>query len=163
MIRDLSKFNKAGYVKGRNRLMQGLWFLSSYLFFQKYWFPSNFRPPLLRLFGAQVGSKVLIRHQVRIHWPWKLKIGNYVWIGEGAWILNLEQVDIGNSVCISQEAFICTGSHDVKSPTFDFNNKPIRISDEVWLCARSIILAGSEVPKGSVIPALTTFNGNMKK
>ena len=65
---------------------------------------------LLRAFGADVGRRVLIRHGVRVQWPWKLSVADDVWIGEDAWIINLEPVVIGSDVCVSQGAMLCTGS-----------------------------------------------------
>ncbi|GAA2064434.1 hypothetical protein GCM10009722_27270 [Williamsia deligens] len=65
---------------------------------------------ILRAFGASIGHGVVFRHNVRVHWPWRLTIGDNSWIGEGAWILNLERVHIGDDVCISQDVLLCTGS-----------------------------------------------------
>jgi len=110
-------------------------------------------------FGAQIGKGVIIRDRVRIHWPWKLDIGDHSWIGEGVWLLNLEQISIGKSVCVSQEAMICTGSHDLKDFSFKFDNGMIRIEESAWVCARSIILRGSVVPAGNVVPAGSVFKG----
>ncbi|WP_345041421.1 DapH/DapD/GlmU-related protein [Georgenia daeguensis] len=107
----------------------------------------------MRAFGATIGANALIRHRVRIHWPWKLHVGDNSWIGEGAWILNLEPVTIGSNVCISQDVLICTGSHQMDSPTFEFDNASISIEDEVWVAARATILRGVTIGQQAVIGA----------
>jgi putative colanic acid biosynthesis acetyltransferase WcaF len=82
-----------------------------------------------------------------------LIVGNNTWIGEGAWILNLEPVEIGNDVCISQDVLVCTGSHDFRSPTFEFDNGRIVIEDGVWLAARSTVLRGVRIGRNSLVGA----------
>jgi acetyltransferase-like isoleucine patch superfamily enzyme len=77
---------------------------------------------VLRWFGAQIGTGTLIKHDVKIDWPWKLEIGNDTWIGESVWIINAEPVVIGSNTCISQAVVLCSGSHDIFSPTFEFDN-----------------------------------------
>ncbi|MBM9469128.1 DapH/DapD/GlmU-related protein [Nakamurella leprariae] len=154
--RRLAGFTGAGYDKGRNTLWQAAWFATSNLVAMKWWCPSPVRIAILRAFGADIGTGVLMRHRVRVHWPWKLTIGNDCWIGEGAWILNLEPVTIGNDVCISQEALLCTGSHDRRSETFEFDNGPIVIEDGAWVAARSIVLRGVTLGSGSVVGAAAT-------
>lgn len=151
--RDLRGFTGAGYEVGRGKLVQALWLLISGAIFMRWWCPAKLRVAILRSFGASVGADVLIRHRVRIHWPWKLSVGEATWIGEGAWLLNLEPISIGSNVCISQEAFLCTGSHDRRSPTFEFDNAPISVQDDVWIAARAIILRGVNLGRGSVVSA----------
>jgi putative colanic acid biosynthesis acetyltransferase WcaF len=151
--RRLAGFTGTGYDKGRNKLWQAAWFATSNLVFQKWWLPVRFRPALLRLFGAQVGRNVFIRHRVRVHWPWKLTIGNDCWIGEDAWLLNLEPIIIGSDVCISQAAFLCTGSHRWNSPTFEFDNAIIIIEDGAWIAARATVLRGVTVSAGAIVAA----------
>jgi putative colanic acid biosynthesis acetyltransferase WcaF len=153
MGRDLSGFTGAGYDKGRSFPVQALWYATQHLVFGAWWFPARLRPRLLRLFGAQIGDRVLIRRGVRVHWPWKLRIDDDVWIGEGCWLLNLEPISIGSDVCLSQEAFLCTGSHDRRSPTFEFDNGPITIEDEAWVAARAIVLRGVVVGRGATVGA----------
>lgn len=157
----LSAFSGAGYDKGRPRFVQALWVLASSAIFERIWCPTAVRVTLLRLFGAEVGQNVLIRHGVRIHWPWKLKIGNEVWIGVDAWLLNLEQITIGSNVCISQGALLCTGSHDTNSASFEFDNAPIDIGDEVWVAARATVLRGVRVGERSVIGATSLISKNV--
>ncbi|WP_018161420.1 hypothetical protein [Smaragdicoccus niigatensis] len=157
--RDLSGFTGAGYDKGRPVIVQVLWFCVSNLVFMKWWLPARVRPAILRAFGAQIGRGVLIRHRVRVHWPWKLAVGDNCWIGEGAWLLNLESITIGTDTCISQEALICTGSHDRRSPTFEFDNRPIMIDQGVWVAARAIVLRGTHLHAGAIVSAGSVARG----
>jgi putative colanic acid biosynthesis acetyltransferase WcaF len=152
-LRSLANFRGTGYDKGRPYIVQAAWFATQNLVFSKWWLPRALRPVLLRLFGAEVGQNVLIRHRVRVLWPWKLAIGDNCWIGEDAWILNLEQVSIGHDVCVSQGGFLCTGSHDIASPSFEYDNGPITVGDGVWLGAQAIVLRGVTIGPGSVIAA----------
>jgi len=153
VTRDLAAFTGAGYDKGRSRIGQALWFATQNLVFCKWWLPAKARPRLLRLFGAEVGDGVFIRHRVRVLWPWKLSIGDHSWVGEDAWILNLEPVTIGKNVCISQAAFLCTGSHDISSPTFEYDNGLIVVADEAWIGAQATVLRGVTIGRGAVVAA----------
>lgn len=151
--RRLAGFTGAGYDKGRKPHIQALWLLISGLVVIRWWCPVPLRIAILRSFGARIGSGVLIRHGVRIHWPWKLTVGDDCWIGEGAWILNLEPVTLGHDVCISQDAFLCTGSHDLRSETFEFDNGPITVEDGAWVAARATVLRGCTIGRGAVVGA----------
>lgn len=122
--RSLAGFQGAGYDKGRSRIVQAAWFMTLNLIFMQWWCPASLRPRLLRLFGADVGDSVFIRHRVRVLWPWKLSVGADSWLGEDAWLLNLEPITIGHDVCISQGALLCTGSHDQNSPTSNMTMPP---------------------------------------
>jgi putative colanic acid biosynthesis acetyltransferase WcaF len=160
-FRSLAGFKGTGYNKGRPVAIQAIWFAVQNMLFSKWWLPAALRPLLLRLFGAHVGNNVLIRHRVRVLWPWKLSIGDNCWIGEDAWILHLEAVTIGHDVCISQGVFLCTGSHDMSSPTFEYDNGPITIEDHAWLGAQAMILRGVTVGKAAVVGARCKVSVNV--
>lgn len=149
--RRLRDFTGAGYDKGRGALWQAAWFAVMNLVFMKWWLPPRLRPPILRAFGAQVGKRVFIRHRVRVLWPWKLSIGDDCWIGEGAWLLNLEPITIEHDACISQEALLCTGSHNHRDPAFEYDNAPIHVQAGAWIAARALVLRGSVVPVGGLV------------
>ena len=134
-------------------MWQAAWMLASSLVISQWWCPPTVRVKLLRLFGATIGTGVVIKHRVRIHWPWKLTVGDDSWIGENAYLLNLEPVTIGHDVCISQEAMLCTGSHDHRSPTFEFDNAPIVIEDGAWIAARATVLRGCTVGTRAIVGA----------
>jgi putative colanic acid biosynthesis acetyltransferase WcaF len=152
-VRDLSQFDPDGYNRGRGGLWQALWHFVSFVFFQPFWMPRSWRPEILRLFGAKVGRGVIIRHDVRIMWPWKLSIADHSWLGEGLRIINLETIEIGANVCISQGVMLCSGSHDYRKISFPYRNRPIRIRDGSWIAARALVLPGVTVGAGAVIAA----------
>ncbi len=153
MRRRLAGFTGAGYDKGRSVAWQAAWFAVQHLIFGQWWFPAALRPVVLRAFGASIGCGVRIRSRVRVHWPWKLAIGDHSWIGEGAWLLNLEPITIGADVCVSQEAFLCTGSHHHASETFEFDNGPITIEDGAWIAAQALVLRGVTIGADALVGA----------
>ena len=67
MTRSLRGFTGAGYDKGRGPAWQIAWQLVSGLLFVRWWCPSSVRVAVLRAFGAELGERVLVRHQVRVH------------------------------------------------------------------------------------------------
>lgn len=160
-MRSLAGFTGAGYDKGRPVWVQLAWLTVSDLILTKWWCPNALRLAVLRSFGATIGPGVLIRHRVRIHWPWKLTVGAHSWIGEDAWILNLEPVTLGANVCVSQAVLLCTGSHDRHSPTFEFDNAPITVGDGAWIAARATVLRGVEIGAGAVVGATALVTSNV--
>lgn len=139
---DLSKFNNSWYKPG-NPLKRLVWFLINAIFFKSLLNPfSGLKVFLLRLFGAKVGKGVVIKPNVNIKYPWKLIIGNYVWIGEEVWIDNLDEVVIGNNVCISQGAMLLCGNHNYKKTSFDLMVKPITLEEGVWVGAKAVVTQG---------------------
>jgi putative colanic acid biosynthesis acetyltransferase WcaF len=153
-IRSLAAARRAhSYDKGRGFLAQALWVATSELIFTKVWCPNRLRCAILRWFGAHIGAGVLIRHRVRVQWPWKLSIGDNSWVGTDTELYNLDDIVIGADVVISQRVYLCTGSHDRWSPTFAFDNGPIVIEAGAWVCARSTVLRGVTIGANSVVGA----------
>lgn len=160
--RSLGGFTGQGYDKGRGPGWQVAWLWVSGAVVVRWWCPPRLRVAILRAFGATIGTNVLIRHRVRVHWPWKLTVGNDTWIGEESWLLNLENVTIGSDVCISQGVLLCTGSHDRRSPTFEFDNAPIVVEDGAWVAARATVLRGSRIGRNSVVGATALVSGSVE-
>ena len=73
----------AGYNREAGKLKLVSWYLVKMCFFlTAFPFPSGLKAALLRLYGAKVGKGLVIKPRVNIHMPWKLEIGDDVWIGE---------------------------------------------------------------------------------
>lgn len=151
---DLSRFNNSDFDRGAPRWKEALWVATRCLFFHNPlpW-PSALRAGLLRAFGAKIGMGAVIRANVNISHPWRLTLGDHVWIGEDVGILSLAQVSIGSNVCISQRAYLCTGSHDFRREDFALKVEPITVGDGSWIAAMCFIVPGVEIGPGSVVAA----------
>lgn len=151
---DLSKYDQSWYDRGRPG-----WFVLLWWFVQAITFPltlhqlSGVRCAILRVFGAKIGKGVLIRPTARITYPWKVSIGDYSWIGDDVTLYSLDRIEIGDNCVISQESYLCTGSHDINDPTFGLTTAPIKISPGVWVAADCFVGPGVEIGENSVIGA----------
>ena len=95
----------------------------------------------------------MIRDGVDISFPWRLVLGDFVWIGGGTRLLTLATVEIGSNSCISQDAFLCTGSHNHRVESFDLIARPIVVGEECWVGARAFVGPGVNIGSRSVVAA----------
>jgi len=159
----LKTFSTNNYDKGRGKLIQLIWIFCNALFLKNSWFVfMGFKVFLLRFFGAEIGQGIVIKPNVNIKFPWKLVMGNDVWIGEEVWIDNLDKVTIGNDVCISQGALLLTGNHDYKSSSFDYKNEPICIENGVWIGAKSVVCPGIICENESILTVGSVATKNLE-
>jgi putative colanic acid biosynthesis acetyltransferase WcaF len=160
---DLSRFSSGAFDRGAGTLKEALWLLVSLIVFRLCPFSfSALKCTLLRMFGAKVGRNVTIKPQVKITFPWKLTVGDHVWLGEQCWLLNLDRIVIGNHVCISQRAFLCTGNHDHKRATFDLITRPITVQDGAWIGAGGWVGPGVTVETHAMLTAGSVTGKNLE-
>lgn len=158
---DLSKFNNGWFEAGTSILKRGLWYFISTTFFCSRFPLNGFKVFLLRLFGAKIGAKVIIKPGVNIKSPWLLVVGDYVWIGEHVWIDNLVKVSIGNHSCISQGAMLITGNHDYSKSSFDLMIKEIVIEEGVWIGAKAVVCPGIICHSHAVLSVASIATSNL--
>jgi putative colanic acid biosynthesis acetyltransferase WcaF len=158
---SLRDFDNSLFRRGRPILVEAMWMVASALFVESRIPGSMHRRLLLRLFGARIGKRVAIKPGVRIKFPWRLSIGSDSWIGEDVWIDNLDRVKIGNNCCLSQGAYICTGSHDWSSPRFDLITKPVTIGDCAWIAARTTVAPGVVAMEGAILAMASVATANL--
>lgn len=147
----LDAYSSAGFDRGRPLWIEALWQAAQLLLVTSPLSCNPLRIGILRLFGAKIGSGVRIKPGVRVKFPWRLQIGDYCWIGEASWFDNLAEIRVGNHCCVSQAVYLCTGSHDWRKSGFDLMVRPIRLEDEVWLAARSVIGPGVTAGRGAML------------
>lgn len=137
--------------RGINIFIEAIWLIIFYPIVSSSFPGSYWRKIILIIFGSKIGKGVRLNSRLRVKMPWRLRIGNYCWIGEETWIDNLDIINISNNVCISQGVYFCTGNHNYKKEGFDLIHKKINIESDVWIGAKSIIAPGKKIGKSSVI------------
>lgn len=151
---QMDKFTVPPGFRGRSAVYVQLWWLvQSSLFALSPQVLYRWRVWLLRLFGAKIGKGVIIRPSVRITYPWKLTIGDHCHIGDHAELYSLGEIEIGDCAVVSQRSYICTGSHDYTSPTFDIYAKKIVIESEAWVATDVFVAPGVRIGHGAVVGA----------
>ncbi|MBE9166696.1 colanic acid biosynthesis acetyltransferase WcaF [Pleurocapsales cyanobacterium LEGE 06147] len=151
---DLRKYNQSNFDRGR-----ASWFILWWWLVQAIAFPLSFhhfnffRCWLLRLFGAKIGKGVVIRPTARFTYPWKVKIGDYSWIGDDVVLYSVDRIEIGSHCVISQKVYLCTGSHDIQDRAFSLITAPISIANGVWVATDCLIGPGVTIGANAVIGA----------
>lgn len=147
----LDEFDNAAFDRGRAAWVEAAWLVVQWLLVSS-WVPGSWHRGLaLRLFGARIGRGLVAKPGLKVKFPWKLRVGDHVWLGEDVWIDNLGEVRIGSHVCVSQGAYLCTGSHDWSARGFDLIVQPVELGDHAWICARAVIGPGAVVEEGAVV------------
>ncbi|HKG08479.1 MAG TPA: WcaF family extracellular polysaccharide biosynthesis acetyltransferase [Pedobacter sp.] len=159
---DLAQFSKGNYQAGPIFKVL-LWYMVSWLIFDTAvpW-PYRFKAMLLRCFGACVGKGLVIKPFVKIKSPWRLIIGDHCWIGESVWIDNLDHVEIGSHVCLSQAAMLLTGNHDYTQRTFGYRLGKIVLEDGVWIGARATVCPGIRCRSHAVLTVNSVASADLE-
>jgi putative colanic acid biosynthesis acetyltransferase WcaF len=153
----LDHFRLPRGFRGRPALVVQLWWLvQGSLFAWSPQFMYAWRNFLLRCFGAHIGRQVLIRPSARLTYPWKVSIGDYSWIGDDVVLYSLGDIYIGTHTVVSQRSYICAGTHDYTSPTFDIQALPVRIGDQAWVATDVFVGPGVTIGDGCVIGTRST-------
>lgn len=160
---DFADYDKCGYTPGASFVKRTLWLIVNAVFFQN---PlsifSSVKVSLLKAFGCRAGKHITIKPSVSIKYPWRLEMGDYTSIGESVWIDNLAPVRIGSNVCISQGAYLLTGSHNYKSVRFDLITGSITLEDGVWIGAKAIVCPGVTCRSHSVLAVNSVANKDLE-
>lgn len=158
----LNKFSSKTFDRGASLGKELLWLVVGEVFVNS-WLPgSRWRCLVLTMFGARIGANVVLKPNIRVKFPWRLRIDDNSWVGQDVWIDNLAQVDIGSDTCISQGAYLCTGSHDWSKDSFDLITKPIKLHDGVWIGAKACLAPGTEVGPGGVVILGAVASGKLE-
>jgi putative colanic acid biosynthesis acetyltransferase WcaF len=148
------KPDRSGFDYGKPRFFVFLWFLCQDTIFRFSPIPLyGFRRWLLKLFGCKLGKGVKIRPRARLHYPWRIEIGDYTSIGEDVWLYSIGHITIGNHTLISQKSFLCTAGHDYLDPFLKTTVKPIVVGNGVWIAADVFVNPGITIGDNAVIGA----------
>lgn len=137
----------------KNKLARLAWTLVDAIFFKTTprWALNSWRVFLLKLFGARIGIGSRVLPSCSIWAPWNLQMGIYSVLGEGVDCYNMDIIVIGDYSTISQRAFLCGGSHDIRMKNLPLITRPVIIGSYVWVCAEAFIHPGVSIGDYSVV------------
>lgn len=121
----------------------------------------SWRSFLLRLFGAKIGRQVHVYGGARIWAPWNVSIGDYAGIADGATLYSQGKITIGPRSVISQDSYLCAGTHDYTKPNFPLVTKPITIGAYCWVAAGAFVHPGVTLGEGCVVGARSVVTKNL--
>jgi putative colanic acid biosynthesis acetyltransferase WcaF len=84
-------------------------------------------------------------------------IGDYCWIGDNATLYSVDMISIGEHSVVSQDAYLCTGTHDHSDISFSLIASPIIIEPECWIAARAFVGPGVRIGRGAVVGACSVI------
>jgi maltose O-acetyltransferase len=122
----------------------------------------RFRGFLYSLMMKNCGRNFQVASSAVIRGLEKLVCGDDVYFGPGAFVLVRESIVIESEVLIAMNVVIVDGNHgkDVEANSYRFKRgrqEPIIIGRGAWIAANSVILAGSIVEAGMVVPPCTVI------
>lgn len=112
-----------------------------------------------KTFRMRSGSKLRVRKNA------KVCIGKNFSMSNNCVITSWEKIDIGNNVQFGPGVLIYDQDHDVNVPgglaAEKYKTKPIKIGNNVWIGANSVILRGTYIGDNSVIGAGSIIKGEI--
>lgn len=116
------------------------------------------RYSLLRTIAASCGDNVSIHSDVYLLCPQNLSIGSNVSLHPMCYLEASGNIEIGNDVSVAHGVSIISTNHGYSDEGMPIKDQPIvakriAISDNVWIGAQAIILAGVRIESGCVVAA----------
>jgi putative colanic acid biosynthesis acetyltransferase WcaF len=113
----------------------------------------RWRSFLLKCFGAKIGKGVHVYPRVKIWAPWNLELKDQCGIANGTTLYSQGSIVVGYRSVISQDSYICTGTHDYTIKEQPLITFPVVIGDHAWVAAGVFVNPGVTIGEGAVIGA----------
>jgi putative colanic acid biosynthesis acetyltransferase WcaF len=128
------------------------------------WTPKPFNPWrlfILRCFGATLHGRPFVHQRAIIDHPWNLTLHHKACLGDRAHAYCLGAVEIGPAACVAQEAYLCTGTHDLSDSHRPLQTAPIHIGADAFIGARAFVLPGVSVGERAIVGACAVVTRNV--
>ena len=77
-------------------------------------------------------------------------------------LYNVEKITIGDHSVVSQNAYLCAGTHDHTHISFPLIASPITIDSECWIAARAFIGPGVTIGHGAIVGVSSVVLSNVE-
>ena len=150
---DLSQYKNA--LSRKHQVVRLLWCLVWGIFARPLpkSLGSGWKRFLLRLFGAKISKTAVVYSSAKVFYPANLVMKDYSCLASGVKCYNVAPIVIGANTTVSQDASLCTASHDITDPHHALITAPIVLEDLVWVAAEAFVGMGVTVHEGAVIGA----------
>lgn len=111
------------------------------------------RRAILRLFGAKIAAHAYPYPRAKIWAPWKLTMMRGSCIADNVDCYCVDDVYIGERATVSQDAVLCTASHDYRYSGMPLVTAKIRIEADAWVTTRAYVGPGVTVGEGAIVAA----------
>jgi putative colanic acid biosynthesis acetyltransferase WcaF len=86
---------------------------------------------------------------------------NKACLGDRAHAYCLGAVEVGPGACVAQEAYLCTGTHDLLEPHWPLQTAPIDIGADAFIGARAFLLPGVRIGERAIVGACAVVTRNV--
>lgn len=121
-----------------------------------YWTPKPLNPwrlAILRIFGARIEGTPFVHQRARIQIPWHVELQDGACVGDRANLYSLDRITLGAGALVAQEAYLCTGTHDLADPEWPLLTAPIMLGERAFVGARAFVLPGVMIGARAVVGA----------
>jgi putative colanic acid biosynthesis acetyltransferase WcaF len=106
---------------------------------------------LLRLFRANIQGTPYIANSAIIKIPWHLTIEHRASLGPSAEAYTLGHITLKARCTIAQQAYLCTGTHDLLDPNLPLVTGPIVVGEDAFIGVRALVLPGVVIGEGAIV------------
>lgn len=108
---------------------------------------------LVNAWGGQISNTAIIYSTAKIFAPWNLEMGAHSCIGPDTDIYNAAKIVIKENAIVSQYAYLCTATHNIRDIDFSLYSIPIVLEKDCWVSAKCFIGPGVTIGEGAVVGA----------
>ena len=116
----------------------------------------------LRMFGCHVEGRPFVHQRARIQIPWHVTLRDRSCVGDRANLYSLGEIELCHSCVVAQEAYLCTGKHDLVHTDTPLLTAKITIGAEAFVGARAFVMPGVCIGGGAVIGACSVVTNNVE-
>lgn len=120
--------------------------------------PHPLRYWIFKVMFARLGSDSMIDYQTYFRYPWKISIGNGVWINRGcefygSMLASNAQITIGDHCAFGPRVRVLSATHDYRRLDLPDLAASVTVGNYVWIGAGATLLPGVSIGDGAVVAA----------